>query len=225
MTRKKNGAPAATKAGNRDKAAASFARRCEDAVRRHYYGVVNPKGFLDRSISLRILRLLPPVIDGCLYDVEAIGGLPHHDPRMLKLTREASTAVDRLLKYVRKDTEAIYRSLGESEAEAARIADGVADISVFIAQLLQLICGYAIEREDEWRLKELIRVVESLVTEDAQKSKEEAVRRFCADRLRSWHVDGVEEAVRQGIQPCDLKIVKPIIGEGENPAKAALRAI
>lgn len=225
MTRRKKGAPAATKAGNRDKAAASFARRCEDAVRRHYYGVINPKGFLDRSISLRILRLLPTVIDGCLYDVETIGGIPYHDPKMLKLMREASTAVDRLLKHVRKDTEDIYRSFGETDAQAARIADGLADVSVFIAQMLQLVCGYTTEKQDGWRLRELMKVTETLITEGAQKEKEEQTRQYCLERLRQWHIEGIEEAVERGIQPCDLRLGKSILGEGENPAKAALRAI
>lgn len=201
---------------------AAFAQKVEDTIRRHYFGVLNPQEYFQRSISLRILGLLPTVIDNCLYDVETIGGIPYRDPKMLKLQREANVAVERLLKHVYKDHVDTYKYLGESEEQARRNADGFADVSVFLTHMLELVCGYCSNASDEWRLNELMKTAENLVSDEAHKTKIEEIRAYCLNQLKEWHIDGVEEAVRRGVQPVDLKLSVPIRDEERNPARRAL---
>lgn len=207
---------------NNDKPSAVFAKRVEDTIRRHYFGVLNPQEYFQRSVSLRILGLLPTVIDNCLYDVENIGGIPYRDPKMLKLQREANVAVERLLKHVYKDHVDTYKYLGEKEAQARRDADCFADVSAFITHMLEIVCGYCSNSSDEWRLNKLMETAEKLVSDDAHKARVEQCRRYCLDKLKEWKIDGVEEAVKRGIQPIDLKLSVPIKDEEFNPARRVL---
>lgn len=217
-----------TKQGTKEmqgKTPSTFVKRVEDTIRRHYFGVLNPEEYFQRSVSLRILGLLPTVIDNCLYDVENIGGIPYRDPKMLKLQREANVAVERLLKHVHKDHVDTYKYLGDNEEQARRNADGFADVSAFLTHMLELVCGYCSNGNDEWRLTKLMETAENLVSDEAHKTKVAEVRKYCLNQLKEWKIDGVEEAVRRGIQPVDLRLSVPTKDYDTNPAKIALSAI
>lgn len=205
------------------KKAATIAKKSDDLIRRHYFGVVDPKAYFKRCLAVRILSILPTITDNCLADIQDIGGVEFRDPKMIKLQKEANTAVNRLLKHIHADHVDTFLYLGEDLQSAKRHANDFADVSTFVHRMLELVCGYCSDVKEEWRIVKLMEVSQNLLTDEAEDEKIRQCKAYCLGKLKEWKVAGIEEAAARGLKPSELNL--RVVPEECNIATKALRNI
>lgn len=212
LTRKKRIAAEQKRAEKKAKTAASV---YESTVKRYYSGLLNPERFVKQSVAIRLLQLIPTIIDNNIAEVEEMG-IPCRDSIMLRKIREVQRPLESLLNYMRNDVIGIQKDCGRDDKTAKEFAGDWCDVANFIDTLAGEIVKWSYPNQT-WRLGELLKKFTSLCTQDGEAAIVDECREICRMQLRRMGVN-CDEAARQGIKPEDLNFLSVLSEEAKTTA-------
>lgn len=172
-------------------------------VKRYYYGVTEPEKFCKQSVSLRLIALMPTIIDNLVADVEVMAGVPCRDPEMLKRIRALQRPLESLLNYCRNDIVDLQEYAGADSRTAEKFANEWCDVANFLQTVMEHIVLWSFPGS-EWRCNFLMDTMNKLCTEEGQKSIEDVVVKYCRQQLELRHID-VDAALKAGVKAEDIK--------------------
>lgn len=185
-------------------------RRAAAGVNRLLVGIENPERYQKYAEAFAVLRIMPTIIDNFLTDFESFGeevGF-EEEKTLRKMMRETRNGIERLLKYsYEKQVEDFSREDGDRET-GKRITLEVSDVACEFSRLLTFMFRYCQCGEDKWRMEEIYKTLDRIITDDVVKDKAERVRAYCQEYLKEYHITRVEQgrAVIAGLNACADKI-------------------
>lgn len=188
---------------------------CQDEVRRHYAGIVHPDKFFKTAVAARMLYLTAQAADHYIYTIDNFCGLPYRDPKGLKLFKEMSKSLDKVLDYLNHDLVDIYGQYGSERSEVLENVNSVADLGNIMESISEMMVGYG-GGPNGWRVDELMKTVSRLVSDEAVEDMHQHVRDYCRERLERWGLTGIDDQIAKGVEPADLDVDNLLPMEQQN---------
>lgn len=137
----------------------------------------DPEKYIKTSNRIYLLRCIGNIMDSVLSDIDGVMHLSDFDEPSKKLMRKINTDLDTLLTRLRDYS---MKTFGDERVKDGFLKDDEYDdlckVSYSLQDLMELYLIYFIDPEDHWRLAELDKFVENVVSKDAMEVKKQNTR-------------------------------------------------